>query len=84
MKRDMDLIRSILFALEGTESAGELQQFSVEGVADDLLSYHVKILSQAGLIDADDASGVNDFKWSLLQNYFMTINNQWVTPDTSP
>ncbi len=21
---------------------------------------------------------------SLLQNYFMTINNQWVTPDTSP
>ncbi|MCF6337055.1 MAG: DUF2513 domain-containing protein [Gammaproteobacteria bacterium] len=63
MKRNMDLIRSILLALEKVESAGKMQQLSIDGIAEEVLSYHVKLLFQAGLIEAHDASGVNDFKW---------------------
>jgi len=38
MKRDMDLIRAILIALEEIESANKMQQFSVDGVDEEMLS----------------------------------------------
>ncbi len=63
MKRNMDLIRSILIALEEIESENKMQQLSVDGVDEEIFSYHIKLLSQAGLSEAHDASGVNHFKW---------------------
>jgi len=63
MKRDMDLVRAILIALEKTDSAGKYQQFSIDDISEEVLSYHIKLLHQAGLIEAHDASGCNEFKW---------------------
>lgn len=59
----MDLVRAILITLEETGSASKMQQFSIAGISDEVLSYHTKLLHQAGLIEAHDGSGVNEFKW---------------------
>jgi hypothetical protein len=66
MKRDMELARKILFELETCESAwGPNGDFSIEGYSDQEVAYHVKMLYQAGLIEAQDASsmGADGFYW---------------------
>lgn len=66
MKRNMDLARKILFALENCESAwGPVEEFEIEGHSDEEVSYHVKLLWQAGLVEAEDVSclGPGGFSW---------------------
>ncbi len=63
MRRDMDLARTILLALEECEKHWGLQEFQVEGATPEEVSYHVKLLSQANLIDALDVSASNNFRW---------------------
>jgi len=53
MKRDWGLIRAILQKIEEKESYGEaLKPEAVDGYDVDLVSYHMLILDQAGLITA--------------------------------
>ncbi len=59
MKRDMDLIRKILFEIEkwplnGGGSNLEIQEYSTEEV-----TYHVMLLVEAGLIKAYDVSSMS-------------------------
>jgi Hypothetical protein (DUF2513) len=64
LKRDMDLVRKILFAIRDcAKPYGPQDMLGVEGYPEDLISYHVKILAQAGLIEAYDASGMGLFQW---------------------
>jgi hypothetical protein len=66
MKRDMDLARKILFAIESCDDPlGPQSSLEVEGYADMVIAYHVKLLAQAGLIEADDVSemGEDGFRW---------------------
>lgn len=70
MKRDMDLARSILVALEATDSPfdGGPLQLDIPDCAPDVLSYHVMLLHQAGLIHAFDFSpdGFSDWRPAYL------------------
>ena len=61
MKRDMDLIRRVLLEIEESDEwlPGAI---TYEEVDDELVSYHVKLLYEAGLIDAIDMS-TNTLKW---------------------
>ncbi len=59
MKRNMDFIRSILIALEEVESGDKMKKLSVD---EEIFSYHIKLLSQAGLIEAHRDSG-DYHKW---------------------
>lgn len=63
MKRNMDLARAILVALEESPSVSNPVEFSIPDFSDDEVTYHVKLLHQAGLIEALDISGVNQAKW---------------------
>ena len=67
MKRDMDLVRSILLAIEASEDdpRGWVELASLEDRSDTEVSYHVKLMDQAGLIEADDLStrGEDGFQW---------------------
>ncbi len=56
MKRDMDLIRQILFKIEEANTVTDGIEMSFQGHSDDEIAYHLKILRQAGLIDAVDVS----------------------------
>ncbi len=65
MKRDWDLIRNILLEIEAYEGNNYVP-LQIEGYSDDLVSYHVKLLSEAGLIDTHDCGrslGVISLTW---------------------
>ena len=56
MRRDWDLVRQILLALEKTES-GRLMPGDVPGWDKRIVSYHFKIMNEAGLICAKCVAG---------------------------
>jgi hypothetical protein len=65
MKRDMDLARAILIALNNDESTfdGGPLELDVPDCAPDVYSYHVMLLHDAGLIYAFDHSGDSYSNW---------------------
>ncbi len=54
MKRDMDLVREILRTVEKMEpSRGHTETpFEIDGYSPDLISYHLKLMIQANLVEA--------------------------------
>lgn len=52
MKRDPDLIRNILMAVEAADKEIKKGSLSFPGYTPDQIDYHVEILCDAGLIDA--------------------------------
>lgn len=51
MKRDWELIRNILFKVEEMESTNAVLEDNVfEGVSPELVSYHIQLLIEAGLL----------------------------------
>lgn len=59
MKRDMDLARRILFAIEATPyERGHPGEMRLEGVDRETLSYHIMLLHEAGLIEAVDMTSM--------------------------
>ena len=66
MKRDMDLARKILLAIEANEDAtghGWITLGKINGYSQEQGSYHVKLLNQAGLIEAIDLSSNTGYHW---------------------
>ena len=65
MKRDMDIARNILFAIADCNDPWGPRELHIEGSSDQEVSYHIKLLYQAGLIEAEDASsmGPDGFSW---------------------
>lgn len=55
MKRDMDLAREILRWIEQQEIP-KLPILKIDGYSDEVISYHVMLLHEAGLIEAMNAS----------------------------
>jgi len=51
MKRDMELIRNILFFLEARSFLKAELDLPIDGYARDIVRYHTLLLAQAGLID---------------------------------
>ncbi len=55
MKRDMDLIRKILFEIEQRPPLkGRFVPVELEGYTEDVINYHVMLLDEAGLIKAQN------------------------------
>ena len=66
MKRDMDLVRAILQKVASCDSPDGLQEeIQINGYAEKEIFYHIKILHEAGLLDAIDVSegGEDGFCW---------------------
>ncbi len=63
MKRDMDLIRKILFALVEKPHTDEHHKIEIEGFSEEDISYHVKLLAEAGLIEAVNYSKHSRSRW---------------------
>src|SRR5690554_220411 len=63
MKRDLDLIKTILLEVENSPSPTEWVEFDYSGRSEEEVSYHIKLLSQAGLIEADDIGSLGQFLW---------------------
>jgi hypothetical protein len=68
MKRDMQLVREILLAVEqDTEPVGWIKDLSIPGREPAEISHHVKLLHQAGLLEAKDLSTLTTFEWAPQQ-----------------
>ena len=52
MKRDMDLVRKILLAIEAEPKGRTSSKFSVKGYSKESVYYHVGIMIDAGLIES--------------------------------
>lgn len=64
MKRDMELVRQILLKVEQAESdPNEWIDLSFDQWTCEVVSYHSKILNDAGLIEAQDLSTLAGSDW---------------------
>lgn len=53
MKRDMDLVRAILFAIEDYSKASMSSMPAIDGYSEEQIAYHIHIMKQDGLLDAE-------------------------------
>lgn len=65
MKRDIDLARIMLFAIEKDKRATGhgFICLNIDGYPKEEVSYHVNLLYEAGLIDAIDLSSLDNYRW---------------------
>lgn len=59
MKRDMDLCRKILEAVEQAPTSIGFVEIEIEGYSADEISYNVLLLQEAGLLTAIDITGMS-------------------------
>lgn len=77
MKRDMDLIRSIMREIEACEDPYGLEHMpEIEGCHTAKVSYHVKLLLEAGFIDAQPIE-----EFGTEYDEFMHLNLTWTGQD---
>lgn len=66
MKRDMDLIRKLLFKLEGIEQThAAAEELRLDGYSESQLDYHIALLLDSGLVVSDEVSAIR----SVIVNY---------------
>jgi hypothetical protein len=64
MKRDMDLVREILLAVEADEGDPEaLRQIDVPGHDGLEIAYHIQIVAEAGFIEAEELTSNTIYDW---------------------
>ncbi|MCB0396370.1 MAG: DUF2513 domain-containing protein [Flavobacteriales bacterium] len=63
MQRDIDLIRQILIEVERKKSPMGLLDIEVDNFSKEQISYHVKLLAEAGYLDAKDLITKDGFEW---------------------
>jgi hypothetical protein len=56
MKRDMDLVRKILLAIEENPQGFFNKRLLIEGYSAEQIGYHVYLMMQAGLVEGADAT----------------------------
>jgi hypothetical protein len=60
MRRDMDLVRKITLALADHEHGFAPDNFAVEGYSTEQVDYHMYLMAQGGLLDAEEITGQGD------------------------
>jgi DNA-binding transcriptional ArsR family regulator len=79
VKRDMDLCRDILRLVEASpDSAGPA--IKIDGRSDEEMSYHIKLLGEAGLLEVGSADGrfiKDDGRRIRLQKAYSVISLTW-------
>ena len=63
MQRDIDLIREILFLVEEKDSPIGWINIQIDSYSKEQISYHVKLLAEAGYLEAEDLTTLDGFDW---------------------
>ena len=63
MKRDMDLAREILFAIEENDDEPGTMEIELPGRSALYVSYHVTLLAEAGLIEAENTTSMDQYEY---------------------
>src|SRR5437016_614225 len=59
MKRDMELVRKILLAIEEEPTGRAPRELKIEGYTDDEIGHHAYLMAEAGLIDGARVDGMH-------------------------
>jgi len=65
MKRDMDLVRKLLLAIEAHPEPDGAFDVDVPGYPREQIMYHVQLLHEAGLVSAENVTTFNAFEWQV-------------------
>jgi hypothetical protein len=66
MKRDWDCIRAVFFALENKgDSAGGVRPNEIEGFDPELVSYNMKLLIEAGLVEGPRSQAIGGYVYCV-------------------
>ena len=63
MKLDKDLVREILLAVEAHDEPEGLLALKIDDHSAEEVSYHVRLLDEAGLLAALNTGGIDRFRW---------------------
>lgn len=63
MKRDMSLIRAVLIEVEKLPDDDHFYDISVAGFTESEISNHVRLLDEAGFVEAQDLSAIDSVCW---------------------
>ena len=63
MKLDKDLVREILLAVEAHDEPEGLIALKIDDHSAEEVSYHVRLLDEAGLLAALNTGGIDRFRW---------------------
>jgi exonuclease V gamma subunit len=64
MKRDIDLIKQILIEIEKSKKVKGWIKIDIPNRSLEEISYHIKLLYQAGLIEAVNQTTKTEFEWT--------------------
>lgn len=64
VKRDVELIRRVMLAVEKSKDPYELVDPKFEGHTETEISYQIALLDDAGLLHGQDRSAIGIFRWS--------------------
>jgi hypothetical protein len=67
MKLDKDLVREILLAIEAYDEPEGLIELHIDDRSPEEISYHVRLLDEAGLLAALNTGGLDHFRWQPLR-----------------
>lgn len=56
MKRDMDLVRKLVFAIEEHPSGFAPDEINIQGYSSEQIGYHLHLMLEAGLIEGSDVT----------------------------
>ena len=56
MRRDMDLVRKIAFAIEDAKSPFDSKSLHIDGYTEEQIAYHCELMNESGLFHAIDVS----------------------------
>lgn len=64
MLRDADLIRLILVQVEKNHDPMEWMDPRLDGYTEEVISYHIMVLDEAGFLEGLDRCAIGVFRWS--------------------
>jgi len=64
VKRDLELLRMVMLAVEKSTDPYEMIDPKFEGHSETEISYHISLLDDAGLLHGQDRSAIGVFRWS--------------------
>ena len=63
MKLDKDLVREVLLQVEASPDPMAWVDITVDGHSEEEIAYHVQILDEAGLLEAEELTSLDGYDW---------------------
>ena len=84
MKRDMDLVREILLAIEEHSSGFAPSKLEIEGYSDEEVGYHIYIMIEAGLLTGIETTEFAGSSLKAVANHMTWQGHEFLDASRDP